>query len=87
MAISKHHKFKRRKGLDVMTMSNSEWKSRSNKMKQVMKLTIKEQERQMISEHLERIKLNTDSSSSSDTNEEEQVTTIGSSMGVMNSEK
>ena len=44
MARSKHHKFKKRKGLQPkMTVSNSAWKVKSNKMRMMAKMAVTQQ--------------------------------------------
>ena len=82
MARSKHHLFKRVKGLMKMTRPDSVWRKRSNEMKQLMKLTIKEQQLEALKEITESSTLNVEHNA-----EKNETITIGSSMGVIDEKK
>ena len=77
MARSKHHKFKRRKGLQPkMIVSDSAWRASSNKRRMVSKLAVTQQiemeAQQMIADKIQ-----------NDTNETSVGTSVDSGMGVI----
>ena len=77
MARSKHHKFKRRKGLQPkMIVSNSAWRASSNKRRMVSKMAVTQQiemeAKQMIADKMQ-----------NDMNETSVETSIDSGMGVI----
>ena len=78
MARSKHHKFKRRKGLNQpkMIVSDSAWRAGSNKRRMISKLAITQQiemeAKQMIADKIQ-----------NDVNETSVETSVKSSMGVI----